>query len=246
MVKTNKGEVMIYFLDCEGFGAVEKSFNFDVKLFTLAVLLGSYLVYNCFNSLDETAVQQLSMVTELSKKIKISDDESFDASSYFPSLFWIIRDFHLELVDEDQIAITNDEYLESALKEQTGYSKEIMERNKIRTLLKTFFKERHCFTLVRPAHEEKDIQELSSGTSKMRVQFEKQLQELRALLFNSIKAKSINGVPMTGKSYLGFVQTIITALNEGAVRFKIYNPRIDSNNKGCVGECYGAAKQENI
>lgn len=51
---------MVYFLDCEGFGAVEKSLNFDVKVFTLAVLLGSYLVYNGFNSLDETAIQQLS------------------------------------------------------------------------------------------------------------------------------------------------------------------------------------------
>jgi len=51
---------MVYFLDCEGFGAVEKSLNFDVKVFTLAVLLGSYLIYNGFNSLDETAIQQLS------------------------------------------------------------------------------------------------------------------------------------------------------------------------------------------
>lgn len=50
----------VYFLDCEGFGAVEKSLNFDVKIFTLAVLLGSYLVYNSFNSLDETAIHQLS------------------------------------------------------------------------------------------------------------------------------------------------------------------------------------------
>jgi len=51
---------MIFFMDCEGFGAVEKSFNFDVKLFTMAVLLGSYLLYNSVNSLDEQAVQRLS------------------------------------------------------------------------------------------------------------------------------------------------------------------------------------------
>jgi hypothetical protein len=51
---------MVYFLDCEGFGAVEKSLNFDVKIFTLAVLLGSYLIYNSFNSLDENAIHQLS------------------------------------------------------------------------------------------------------------------------------------------------------------------------------------------
>lgn len=59
-VSTGRGETTIYFMDCEGFGAVEKSLNFDVKIFTLAVLLGSYLIYNSFNSLDETAIQQLS------------------------------------------------------------------------------------------------------------------------------------------------------------------------------------------
>lgn len=210
---------MIYFLDCEGFGAVEKSFNFDVKLFTLSVLLASHLVYNSFNSLDETAIQQLSMVTELSKKIKITEEESFDMANYFPTLLWIIRDFHLELVDEYGMTITNDDYLESALKEQTGFSKEIMERNKIRTLIKTYFSERHCFTMVRPAHEERDLQELSTTKAKTRQQFEKQIQEAKSLIYNTIKAKSINGVPMTGQAFLGFAQKIVLALNEGAVSF---------------------------
>ena len=62
---TSKGDMDIYFLDCEGFGAVEKSLNFDIKLFTVAVLLGSYLIYNSLNSLDETAIQQLSYLSYL-------------------------------------------------------------------------------------------------------------------------------------------------------------------------------------
>jgi len=210
---------MVYFMDCEGFGAVEKSLNFDVKLFTLAVLLGSYLVYNSFNSLDETAIQQLSMVTELSKRIKFSEDDNFDSQNYFPSLLWVVRDFHLELVDEFGQKITHDEYLESALREQTDFSKEAMERNKIRTLLKAFFKERHCFTLVRPANDEKDLQALSTNNSKTRAQFEQQLQDVKNLLFSTMKSKNVNGIPMTGKVFLAFTEKILISLNEGAVFF---------------------------
>ena len=158
------------------------------------------------------------MVTELTKKIKFSEEESVDTSNYFPSLLWIIRDFHLELIDEYGMQISHDEYLESALKEQTGFSKEIMERNKIRTLIKTFFKERHCFTLVRPAHDEKDLQDLATGEgTKTRVQFDQQIEKVKDLLFSSIKAKNINGVPMSGKAFLSFSEKIVTSLNDGAV-----------------------------
>ncbi len=166
------------------------------------------------------------MVTELSKKVKFTEEQSFDMAGYFPTLLWIIRDFHLELLDEYGMSISNDDYLEDALKEQSGFSGEIMERNKIRTLIKTYFADRHCFTMVRPAHEERDLQELAAGTGKTREQFEKQIGEVRELIFSTIKAKSINGVPMTGRTFLGFAQKIVSALNEGAVPFLPYEKQI--------------------
>lgn len=157
------------------------------------------------------------MVTELSKRIKFTDDSSFDLASYFPTLLWMIRDFHLELVDEYGMQITHDEYLESALKEQAGFSKDVMERNKIRALLKAFFKERHCYALVRPAHAESDLQNLASGKAKVREQFDRQVAEARKLIFESIKPKSVNGVPLTGRTFMGFVERIVSCLNDGAV-----------------------------
>ena len=157
------------------------------------------------------------MVTELSKRIKLTDDPSFDLAGYFPSLLWIIRDFHLELVDEYGIKISHDEYLENALKEQTGFSKEIMERNKIRTLLKAFFKNRYCYTLVRPAYTEIDLQGLSSSKSKIRTQFDEQISQVKKLIFETIKPKCVNGVPLTGKAFLGLIENIISSLNSGAV-----------------------------
>ena len=157
------------------------------------------------------------MVTELSKRIKLSDDSNFDLINYFPTLLWILRDFHLELVDEYGIKISQDEYLENALKEQVGFSNDVMERNKIRTLLKTFFKDRHCCTLVRPANSEMDLQNLSSQKSKLRTQFEEQMAGVRKFVFNGLKPKSLNGFPMTGKMYLPLVNTLVSSLNKAPV-----------------------------
>lgn len=42
------------------------------------------------------------------------------------------------------------DYLEKALDQQKGFSDAIEQKNRIRRLIKHFFKERDCFTMVRP------------------------------------------------------------------------------------------------
>jgi len=44
--------------------------------------------------------------------------------------------------------------LGKALAPQKGFTDEIEEKNRVRRLLTTFFKERECFTLVRPLLDE--------------------------------------------------------------------------------------------
>ena len=58
-------------MDSEGLGGVDKSQNYDVKIFTLAVLLSSFLIYNQVGVIDETAITNLSVVTNLAKNIQI-------------------------------------------------------------------------------------------------------------------------------------------------------------------------------
>lgn len=43
-------------------------------------------------------------------------------SQYFPSFMWVVRDFSLQLVDQEGEAITSKEYLEKALQPQKGFS----------------------------------------------------------------------------------------------------------------------------
>ena len=42
------------FIDTEGLGDTEKDQNNDVRIFMLAVLLSSHIIYNCTGVIDDT------------------------------------------------------------------------------------------------------------------------------------------------------------------------------------------------
>jgi hypothetical protein len=54
----------------------------------------------------------------------------------------VVRDFALQLIDAGGDAINSKEYLEKALAPQKGFTDDVEEKNRIRRLLTTFFKER--------------------------------------------------------------------------------------------------------
>ena len=66
----------------------------------------------------------------------------------------MLRDFALPLVDNQGVTITQKEYLENSLKDQRGTSDTAEKKNRIRRMLRNFFKDRDCFTLVRPCEDE--------------------------------------------------------------------------------------------
>jgi len=99
-------------------------------------------------SIDESALQNLNLVVNLTKHIHIKSNKNHDDvdseeySEYFPSFMWIVRDFTLQLVDSEDENINSNQYLEKALEEQKGFSDQIEDKNRIRRLLKSYFKER--------------------------------------------------------------------------------------------------------
>lgn len=84
-----------------------------------------------------------------------TDPEEF--AQYFPSFMWVVRDFTLQLLDAEQEPITSKEYLEKALANQKGFSEAVEQKNRIRRLLKSFFKERDCCTMIRPLTKEDEL-----------------------------------------------------------------------------------------
>ena len=67
---TPDGEpVKVLVLDTEGLGATDEEQNHDVRIFSLAILLASYFIYNSQQSIDETKLNDLSLVINLTKNI---------------------------------------------------------------------------------------------------------------------------------------------------------------------------------
>jgi hypothetical protein len=116
-------------------------------------------------TIDENALQNLSLIVNLSKQLQIKKSKAEEAdpdevAQYFPSFLWVVRDFSLRLLDQYGNQINSKEYLENALKEQKGSSDNIEKKNRIRRLILNFFKDRDCYTMVRPTEEERDLQAL--------------------------------------------------------------------------------------
>jgi hypothetical protein len=61
--------VNVLVVDTEGLGAFDETENHDVRVFTLAILLSSSFIYNSMGSIDETSLNQLSLVVNLTKNI---------------------------------------------------------------------------------------------------------------------------------------------------------------------------------
>lgn len=55
---------------------------------------------------------------------------------------WLLRDFVLELGFDEGTGeqLTPNDYLEKCLREVEGFSQKITEKNRIRSMIKTFFK----------------------------------------------------------------------------------------------------------
>ena len=120
----------------------------------------------CTPAFSNASLQNLSLVINLTKHIQIKqsgihedvDPEEF--AKYFPSFMWVVRDFTLQLVDQEGEMISPKEYLEKALASQKGFSDAIEQKNRIRRLLKSFFHERDCVTMIRPLTNEEKLQNL--------------------------------------------------------------------------------------
>ena len=68
-------ELPIIIVDTEGLAAFDEEQNHDTKIFMLALLLCSLLVYNSMGPIDENALNNLSLVVNLSQTLKITKSE---------------------------------------------------------------------------------------------------------------------------------------------------------------------------
>ena len=218
----SKNPFPVFLIDTEGLGAYDEEINHDSKIFLIAILISSLFIFNSFGAIDENAINSLSFVLNLSKTIKIKsvnkEDKEEELAEYFPTLLWLLRDFSLKLEDKDGNTITEKQYLENALEDLAGTSDVIEEKNRVRSLIRSYFKEKDLFVMVRPVEEESDLQNLQNlPDEKLRKEFLEQSKFFRNKVMKKIKPKIFKKKNLNGFMLVELVQSILDAINTGSI-----------------------------
>ena len=244
-ITEEKEEIAVFVIDTEGLGAIDEDATHDTKVVLLGLLLSSLMIYNSVGSIDENALNSLSLVVNIAKTLQTKNTNSGNEEEFarnFPAFFWVLRDFSLQLKDPQGNVISSRQYLENALSLQKGTSDAVENKNKVRRLLKHFFADRDCATLVRPTENESDLQNLIElPDEKLRSEFVEQLGMLRAKIRKKLKVKIVNGKKVNGPMLVDLCESYTEAINSGQV------PSIDNAwSYMCKSQCETALQDTQV
>ncbi|KAL6991120.1 hypothetical protein U1Q18_009239, partial [Sarracenia purpurea var. burkii] len=214
-------EYSLLLLDSEGIDAYDQTGTYSTQIFSLAILLSSMFIYNQMGGIDEAALDRLSLVTEMTKHIRVRASGGRTTASelgqFSPIFVWLLRDFYLDLV-EDNRRITPRDYLELALRPVQGSGRDITSKNEIRESIRALFPDRECFPLVRPLSNEAELQRLDQiPLDKLRPEFRSGLDALTKFVFERTRPKQVGATVMTGPILARITQSFLDAINNGAV-----------------------------
>lgn len=213
-------------LDCEGTGNTERDREHDARLFALAVLLSSFLVFNSRGVLDERAIQALAMAAGLAQHIHKQHKDVTAGVHPSPAFLWALRDFTLALEDTVGNPITAKEYLEKTLTEVAALpgtsaedSKRAQGAKEARETIKDLFPRRDCATLVRPVDDEEKLNQLSKlPLAEFRPKFVAQVNELRETVFNgSSPLQTPTGKAASCGAFIALLEAHVEVMNNGGV-----------------------------
>ncbi|XP_027767005.1 guanylate-binding protein 6-like, partial [Empidonax traillii] len=123
-------------------------------LLVLTLLLCSSLIHTSHGDITQQDMDRLRWLSELPKLITCRENPERGALSdshrfalFFPDFVWAVMDCARELQDEDGWEISEDEYLERALRLQPGTDAQAQRHNLPQECIRQFFLNRRCFLI---------------------------------------------------------------------------------------------------
>ncbi|CAN6303200.1 unnamed protein product [Urochloa humidicola] len=202
-------KVSVLYLDTEGFESVGKSNVYDDRIFALATVLSSVLIYNLPETVREADISRLSFAVEIAEefygRVK-GQDVAFEPAK----LLWLIqRDFLQgksvqQMVNEALQRVPND-----------NGDKYIDEVNQIRDSLAIMGDNSTAFSLPQPHLQRTKLCEMED--KELEPLYVKRREQLKQLVASIIKPKIVQGKTLNGKDFVSFLQQILEALNKGEI-----------------------------
>jgi hypothetical protein len=213
--KENSKEKILFF-DSEGVNSenVDQQ-TLESKLLALMIIISSLFIYNTKGDINSYSLNDLQLIVQLTDSIniegKIDKDEMI--SELCPKFIWTLRDFNLEKYK--QIKKRSDMYLEECLNDDRFKGKNKDEINMISESLVRYFKKRECVIMPCPTNEEKEVVMLKRmELSELSENFQNEFEVLKKKIYESSKAKSINGKKINGPILVSLLKSFIREINK--------------------------------
>ncbi|KAK4780276.1 hypothetical protein SAY87_016382 [Trapa incisa] len=217
----------VFYLDTEGFESVGKSNVYDDRIFALATVLSSVLIYNLPETIREADISRLSFAVELAEefygRVK-GQDIAFEPAK----LLWLIqRDFLQgksvqEMVNEALQLVPN-----------TDGDKNINQVNQIRESLAMMGENSTAFSLPQPHLQRTKLCDMKDD--ELDPTYVLKRDQLKQLVASIILPKIVQGKTLNGKEFVSFLEQILEALNKGEIPST--GSLVEIFNKGILERC---------
>jgi hypothetical protein len=217
----NNQDIHLIFMDTEGLESYDNEM-WDTKLFLISLLISTVFIYNTRGTLSQDVLSKLSIITDITNKIKYKFDEELCVEKFkeeSPDFIWVIRDFFLHQTK------SADEALEEFLKidESNNITNEkkrndAENRNQIRKNIKNYFNKQKCFYFSIPSQS--NLTKLDNlEESQIESEFIERIEELGEYLIDNLRPKSLDNKFLNGDLFSNYLKTIIEAVNESETFF---------------------------
>ncbi|PON54403.1 Guanylate-binding protein [Parasponia andersonii] len=212
----------VLFLDTEGFESVGKSNVYDDRIFALATVLSSVLIYNLPETIREADISRLSFAVELAEefygRVK-GQDVAFEPAK----LLWLIQRDFLQGKSVQQM-------VDEALRHVPNSEGQV---NQIRDSLAIMGDNSTAFSLPQPHLQRTKLCEMKD--SELDPSYVRKREKLKEVVASIIRPKIVQGKPLNGEEFVSFLEQILEALNKGEIPST--GSLVEVFNKGILERC---------
>lgn len=229
-------KISVLYIDTEGFESIGKSNVYDDRIFALATIMSSVLIYNLPETIREADISRLSFAVEIAEEF-YGRVKGQDVAFQPAKLLWLIqRDFLQgksvqEMVDEALQRVPN-----------LDGDKNIDQVNQIRESLAIMGDNSTAFSLPQPHLQRTKLCEMTDND--LEPAYVERREQLKQLVATIMHPKVVRGKTLSGKEFASFLEQILEALNKGEIPstgslvevfnkailercMKLYNQRMD-------------------
>jgi hypothetical protein len=204
----------ILLLDTEGFSAPENKADYDAKIFAVATLLSSHLLYNSVRMIDQRDIEHLELMARRTQMFEVKATLEKRAGSdqlsggKFPGFTWVVEDF----VQEMEKGETPKQWLDRLLDAQSL-------GDDAKRGLRSMFTSTDCKTMSIPTFQgQKLLAHLDSKSVVLATEYESDIDALRRSIVESLKQRERDDSQVrSGASIVNFLNILVKAANGGAM-----------------------------